>query len=141
MAELGEEVVRFITQDAPLGHVVTIGPDGAPDVSVAWFDVTDAGRLVFATLFDQRKLGNLRRDPRVTVSFEATSTNAVGMRHYLVVDGTAEVREGGAPELLAALAKRYVDPDAQFPPMPDPPPGFITHVTPVRLRGIGRWSG
>lgn len=136
---LPQAAVDFITGEAPLGHVVTLDQDGTPHVTVAWFDATPE-ELVFATLFDQRKLRNLRRDPRITVSFEGGATNPVGMLHYVVIDGEAEVREGGAPELLAELATRYVGPDVDFPPMPDPPPGYLTHVTPTRVRGIGPWA-
>lgn len=135
---LPEAAVRFIVEEAPLGHVVTMDEDGTPFVTVAWFDASSEG-LVFATLFDQHKLRNLRRDPRITVSFESCTANEAGMLHYVVVDGEADVREGGAPELLAALAARYVGPDVEFPPMDDPPAGYVTHVTPTRIRGIGPW--
>ena len=131
--------VEFITEQAPLGHVVTPDPDGSPHVTVAWFDATPDG-LVFGTLFDQRKLANLRRDPRIAVSFESGEHNEVGMVHYVVIDGEATVSEGGAPELLAELATRYVGPDVTFPAMPDPPAGYLTHVTPTRVRGIGPWA-
>ena len=137
--QLPEAAVDFIVEQAPLGHVVTLDVDGTPHVTVAWFDASPDG-LVFATLFDQRKLRNLRRDPRICVSFESPATNDVGMLHYVVVDGLAEVREGGAPELLAELATRYIGPDADFPPMSDPPDGYLTHVRPTRVRGIGPWS-
>ncbi len=137
--ELPPAAIDFITQEAPLGHVVTIDEDGSPHVTVAWFDADEEG-LRFGTLFDQRKLRNLRRDPRVTVSFEAADSNEVGMLHYVVVDGRAEISEGGAPELLGALAKRYVGPDAEFPPMPDPPAGYTTTIRPTRIRGIGPWA-
>ena len=136
--ELPAAAVEFIVERAPLGHIVTLDEDGSPHVTVAWFDAS-VDELVFATLFDQHKLVNLRRDPRITVSFEGSETNEAGMLHYVVVDGEAEVREGGAPELLAELATRYVGPDADFPPMDDPPAGYITHVTPRRVRGIGPW--
>ena len=137
--ELHEEAVRFIREEAPLGHLVTLDEDGSPHVTVAWFDVRD-GRLVMATLFDQRKLRNVRRDPRVTVSFAGPGANPVGMQEHLVVDGIAELTEGGAPELLQELAYRYVRPGVTFPPMPDPPPGWLTWITPTRARGIGPWA-
>jgi PPOX class probable F420-dependent enzyme len=135
---LPQPAVDFIVEQAPLGHVVTIDEDGRPHVTVAWFDASPEG-LVFATLFDQRKLQNLRRDPRITISFESSTPNEVGMLHYVVIDGEASIEEGGAPELLGELATRYVGQDAEFPPMPDPPAGYVTHVTPTRVRGIGPW--
>lgn len=131
--------VQFITEEAPLGHVVTIDEDGSPHVSVAWFDATPDG-LVFATLFDQRKLRNLRRDPRISVSFEARTVNEVGMLNYVVVDGEASVEEGGAPDLLRRLADRYIGADHDFPPMDDPPQGYCTRIAPARVRGIGPWA-
>ncbi len=88
----------------------------------------------------QRKLRNIRRDPRVTVSFESTEANAVGMKHFLVVHGEAYVTEGGAPGLLHELAQTYVGPGTTFPPMPDPPPGFITHIRIGRVAGSGPWK-
>ena len=65
--------------------------------------------------------------------------NAIGMRNYLVVHGVARITEGGAPELLHRLAQIYVGPGTVFPPMPDPPPGFISHITISRIGGSGPW--
>ncbi len=66
----------------------------------------------------------------------------MGLVPYLIVDGTAEVTEGGAPELLQELAYVYLGPDTgTFPPMPDPPPGFVTRITPERTGGVGPWAG
>lgn len=133
------ESVRAFLDTAPYGHVVTLAEDGTPRVTLAWVGVDD-DRLVFATLFDQAKLADLRRDPRVTVSFEGAGTNAHGLRDYLVVRGRAAVTEGGAPELLQDLARRYLGPDVIFPPMPDPPPGFVTRIDVEDLRGVGPWT-
>ena len=76
----------------------------------------------------------------MTLTFEAPGANAVGMRHYLVVHGTARIEEGGAPELLRELAQVYVGPGTDFPPMPDPPPGYRTRITIERIGGLGPWS-
>ncbi len=62
----------------------------------------------------------------------------MGLLEYLVVYGTARVTEGGAPEMLQHLAHTYLGPDVVFPPMPDPPPGFVTRITPERFGGSGR---
>ena len=51
--------------------------------------------------------------------------------------GRARITEGGAPELLQQLAQIYIGPDATFPPMPNPPAGYITHITPERVGGVG----
>jgi hypothetical protein len=76
----------------------------------------------------------------VAVVVQTTNRNPYGLLEYLVVEGRARVTEGGAPELLQRLARTYVGPDAVFPPMPNPPPGFITRITPERIDGIGPWT-
>lgn len=133
-----DEVRRVLESDA-LAHVATLDPDGRPHVTIAWVGL-DAGEVVFATLGDQRKLRNVRRDPRVTISIETPRTNEMGLREYLVIYGSGRVTEGGAPELLQELAHTYLGPDVKFPPMPDPPDGFVTRVAIERVSGIGPWS-
>ena len=133
-----DAAARDLVTSGAYGHVVTLDPDGSPHVTLAWFDVDD-DELVFATLFDQRKLANLRRDPRVAVSFASDEVDAHGLRPYLVVEGTARLAEGGAAALLQHLAHRYLGPDVDFPPMPDPPAGWITRITVERVRGVGPW--
>lgn len=130
---------RALVESGALAHMVTLDDDGGPQVSVVWVGL-DGDELVAAHLDGrQRKLRNLRRDPRVAISFEAATANEVGMRHYLVVRGRARITEGGAPELLHRLAQTYVGPGTPFPPMPDPPPGFVTHVTVEKVSGNGPW--
>ena len=90
-------------------------------------------------LAEDKKVRNLRNDDRVTLSIEATG-DQWGMQNYLVIEGTARVTEGGAPELLQSLAQRYIGPDAVFPPMPNPPAGFTIRVTPTVVRGMGPWG-
>ena len=70
---------------------------------------------------------------------EGPAHNQLGLRDYLVVHGTARVTEGGAPELLHQLAQTYVGPGTTFPPMPDPPPGYVLRIAPERYGGVGPW--
>jgi PPOX class probable F420-dependent enzyme len=135
---LNEQARELVTSGA-YGHLVTLDADGAPHVTLAWFDV-DGDELAFGTLFDQRKLRNLRRDPRVVVSFASSTVNEHGLRPYLVVHGHATVTEGGAPELLQRLAHRYLGPDVTFPPMPDPPDGYVVRITIESVSGVGPWA-
>lgn len=129
----------FIDDEHPYGHLVTLDEDGSPHVTVAWFG-TEGDDLVMGTLFDQRKLANLRRDPRAVVSFQSDHIQPPGLLRYLVVHGAAEVTEGGAPQLLQRLARGYLGPDEVFPPMPDPPPGFTTRIRVERVGGVGPWA-
>lgn len=127
-----------VVESGRLAHLVTINSDGSPHVTIVWAGI-DGDDIVVGKLIEDQKLRNIRRDPRVSVSFEA-SGEQMGMQNYLVVEGTASISEGGAPQLLQELAKRYIGPDATFPPMPDPPDGFIIRVTPSKFRGMGPWG-
>jgi len=138
MAELSAAVRSFI-ESGRLAHVVTLQADGAPDVSIAWVGVDDE-ELVIATLSDQRKLRNLRADPRIALSFEAPGHNPYGLANYLVLRGRARITEGGAPELLQRLAHVYLGPDVVFPAMPNPPAGYTTRISVEKVSGIGDWG-
>ena len=135
---LDQAAFELVTSGA-YGHLVTVNPDGRPHVTLAWFDV-DGDDVLFATLFNQRKLDNLRRDPRAVVSFESQRVNEHGLREYLVLEGIAAVTEGGAPALLQRLAHRYLGPDVRFPPMADPPDGYVTRIAVTSINGVGPWA-
>jgi PPOX class probable F420-dependent enzyme len=134
------DAARELIRSGALAHLVTLDPEGSAQVSVVWVGI-DGDELVAGHLDgNQKKLRNLRRDPRVAISFEAQSANPVGMRHYLVVHGTARITEGGAPELLHDLAQVYVGPGTDFPPMPEPPAGFVSRITVEKVGGSGPWT-
>lgn len=137
MMPIPEAAKDLLASDA-VAHLTTINKDGSPHVTVAWAGI-DGEELVFGTLFDQRKLQNIRRDPRVVVSIQGTNVHPPGLKEYIVIEGRARVVDGGAPELLQELAHTYLGPDTKFPPMPDPPPGFVTRVAVERVRGVGPW--
>jgi PPOX class probable F420-dependent enzyme len=135
---LSPSALELLASDT-VATVVTLDPDGAPHVSVAWVGIED-GEIVIGTLSDQRKLQNLRRDPRIVVTLHGDRINEWGLREYLVLRGTARITEGGAAALLQRLAHRYIGPDAVFPAMPNPPPGFVTRIRVERVSGLGPWK-
>ncbi|HEX4358717.1 MAG TPA: PPOX class F420-dependent oxidoreductase [Pseudonocardia sp.] len=130
---------RAVLESSALAHLVTLEPDGSPQVSIVWVGL-DGDEIVAGHLPLHRKLRNIRKDARVALSVESGTLSAMGLAEYLVVYGTARVTEGGAPELLQRLAHVYLGPDAVFPP-PDSPPGYITRITVDRLSGVGPWAG
>jgi PPOX class probable F420-dependent enzyme len=135
---LSPAALALLESDA-VATVVTLDTDGSPHVSSAWVDLED-GEVVIGTLDDQRKLRNLRRDPRIALALQSSVVNRWGLREYLVINGSARVTEGGAAELLQRLARTYIGPDAVFPAMPDPPPGFVIRVRVDKVSGIGPWD-
>jgi PPOX class probable F420-dependent enzyme len=122
-----------------LAHVVTINPDGSPQVSIVWAGVED-DEIVIGHLGAGRKMANIERDPRVVVSMEADGSTEIGLGHYLILHGTARVTEGGAPELLQRLAHVYLGPDVKFPAFDNPPPGHVIRITVDRVGGVGPWT-
>jgi len=123
-----------------LGHLVTSNPNGTPQVTCVWVAVEGDELLTGHLDPAQRKLENVRRDPRVAVSFEGTRIHPPGLREYVVVHGQATLEEGGAPELLQELARVHLGPDVRFPPMDDPPPGVRMRIAVERVGGIGPWA-
>jgi PPOX class probable F420-dependent enzyme len=130
---------RAVLTSGALAHLATIESDGGPQVSCVWVGVED-DEVVFASLGPRRKLDNIARDGRVTLSMEAPGTNAMGLRHYLVVHGRARITEGGGPELLQRLARVYLGEGVRFPPMDDPPPGVVVRIAVERTGGVGPWA-
>jgi PPOX class probable F420-dependent enzyme len=135
------ESARALLESDALAHLVTIDPDGSPQVSIVWVGL-DGDEIVAAHLPEHRKVRNIRRDPRVAVSVETAHRDPNGLTEYLVIYGTARITEGGAAELLQRLAHTYLGPDVVFPPSTGsaPPPGYLTHITVERVSGVGPWS-
>ncbi len=129
---------RAVIESDHVAHLVTLNRDGSPHVTLAWVAL-DQDEIVFASLRRFRKLRNIEHDPRVSLSIVGLGLYPIGLREYLVVHGRARIEPGGAAELLRRLARVYIGPDSTFPPDEDPPPGWITRITPESLGGAGPW--
>jgi PPOX class probable F420-dependent enzyme len=134
---LSDQALELLASNA-VAIVATLDADGSPHLSSAWVGL-EGGEVLIGTLDDQRKLQNLRRDPRIALTIQSEQINEWGLREYLVLNGTARITEGGAADLLQRLAHSYIGPDAIFPAMPNPPAGFVTRVRVDRVSGIGPW--
>jgi PPOX class probable F420-dependent enzyme len=137
-ADLSDAAVELLNSDA-VATVATIEADGSAHLSLAWVGLED-GEVVIGSISDQRKLRNIRRDPRVTLSIQSDRVNEWGLLEYLVINGTARITEGGGSALLGRLARTYLGPDVVFPAMPDPPPGVVTRIRIDRISGVGPWQ-
>jgi PPOX class probable F420-dependent enzyme len=135
------ESAKELIRSGALGHLVTIGRSGAPQVTCVWVAVDGDDLLTAHLSLRQKKLENVRRDPRVAVSFEGSTIHPPGLREHLVVHGRATIEEGGAAELLQELAHVHLGPEVCFPAMKDPPPGVRMRIAVERVGGIGPWAG
>jgi PPOX class probable F420-dependent enzyme len=132
--------LREVVDRGPYAHLTTLNRDGSPQVTVVWVGI-EGEEFVIGHLATHHKVKNIRRDPRVALSFLSDKANAQGLREYAVAYGNARITEGGAVPLIQRLAKIYLGPKADFPPASMRNiPGFITRIAPARVTGVGAWA-
>ena len=134
------ESVEAVVTSGRLAHLVTLNRDGGPQVTCVWVGI-EGDEIVVGHLSEHVKVRNVRRDARVCLSMETDGVSPHGLSEYLVVYGTARITEGGAAELLQKLAYVYIGPGVKFPPMDNPPPGYVMRISPKRYSGVGPWTG
>jgi PPOX class probable F420-dependent enzyme len=132
--------IKQLIDSGPAAHLVTLNPDGSPQVTVVWIGL-DGDEIVAGHLPRNRKVRNIERDPRVAISLEAPTRSSLGLTEYAVLYGRARIQLGGAPELLQKLAETYLGPGIKFPPMETPPSGYVTRIEVERIEGVGPWTG
>ena len=132
--------IKALIESGCHAHLVTLNPDGSPQVTIVWIGL-EGDEVVAAHLPRNRKVQNIQRDPRVAISLESDTKSALGLTEYAVLYGRARIQEGGAPELLQKLAHVYIGPGVKFPPMDNPPPGYVTRIEVDRIEGVGPWTG
>jgi PPOX class probable F420-dependent enzyme len=138
MAILTPEARALLQSDA-LVHLVTLNPDGSPQLSCVWVGV-EGEEIVSGHLQRRQKVRNVERDERVVLSVEGPGVNERGLQEYLVVHGRARVQEGGAAALLQELAHVYLGPEVVFPAPGFDAPGYVLRITPERVGGVGPWA-
>lgn len=132
--------IRSLIESGRPAHLVTLNPDGSPQVTLIWIGL-EGDELVAGHLPRHQKVKNIERDPRVAISIESDTKSALGLTEYAVLYGKARIQSGGAPELLQRLAHTYLGPGVRFPPMENPPSGYVTRVEVDRIAGVGPWTG
>jgi PPOX class probable F420-dependent enzyme len=137
MATIPESARQFLAGGL-WAHVVTMNRRGEPHVNLCWAGF-EGDEIVFASFFDAKRAARLRRDPRVTLSFQAKEYDGAALFPYLVVNGRARVEDGGALEVMDHLAQYYIGPDAAYPAR-DMPPGWTFRVAIDKIYGQGPWN-
>lgn len=106
------ENARRLLDATTFATLGTVNPDGAPQLSVVWAK-RDGDDLVVSTVRGRRKEKNMRRDPRVSVSFFDPDEPYV----YYEVRGSVTLTEEGGRELIDELSRKYTGHDyADEPP-------------------------
>jgi PPOX class probable F420-dependent enzyme len=132
--------LRELIESGPMAHLSTNNPDGSPQVTVIWVGL-DGDELVSTHMRENVKLRNIRRDPRVALSFDAPREPGVWINPYAVVYAQATVEPSARIwDLMARHAKVYVSPDAELPVPEGAEPGFIVRYSITRIGGVGPWA-
>lgn len=100
------DVRRWLLEDAPNAVIATIGRGGVPQLTPNWF-LWDRQVFWVSTVSATVKVGNLRRDPRVTLCIDRT----VPPEAYVQVVGRAEIVEADVHALTLPLIAKYVSPE------------------------------
>ncbi len=132
--------VRALIESGAPATLVTLNPDGSPQVTMVWIGL-DGDLLVSGHLPKNQKVKNILRDPRVAVALLAPTKSSMMLAEYAVLYGKAQIKEGGAAELLQRLAQVYIGPGVKFPPIDNPPPGYVAQIRVDRIDGVGSWTG
>jgi PPOX class probable F420-dependent enzyme len=93
--------VRAFLDEKRFAVLATINRDGMPQQSVMWYDVID-GKIMMNTAAGRLKVGNLQRDPRVSLCVEDEY-------RFVTITGRAELDfdPESAQADIARLARRY----------------------------------
>jgi PPOX class probable F420-dependent enzyme len=84
-------------------QLVTLNPNGTPQVTVMWFKYED-GALLFTTTTDRVKFRNHQRDPRAVFSV----VDPTNMYRWVIVHGILSVDERDPAAFYRALAEHYL---------------------------------
>lgn len=132
MAEIPEAFRDLFTKPA-FAHLVTLMPDGTPQVTPVWCDLQD-GMVVINTAKGRLKDRNMRRDPRVALAI----SDPENPYRYLQIRGrVAEITEDGADAHIDRMAKKYLNADTY----PFRQPGEVRVIYRIRPERVQAYGG
>ncbi|MBN6054315.1 PPOX class F420-dependent oxidoreductase [Nonomuraea sp. RK-328] len=125
--------------DAPnIGVLATLNPDGSPQTSVVWVG-TDGDDVVVSSQAGRRKVVNLERDPRASLTvFDLSNPD-----RYVEVRGVATVTEDEGRRLAVRLAEKYEGEGAgeEYLRLPPEEVRVAIRITPRRVVGNAASAG
>jgi PPOX class probable F420-dependent enzyme len=108
MRALPDKVKKMLAKKS-FGHLATLMPDGAPQVSAVWVDIDDDGNTILVNSAEGRlKDKNMRADRRVALSIVDPDNpyESASIRGRI-----AEITTQGAEEHIDKMAKKYFGKD------------------------------
>jgi len=124
-----DETTRELLDGKNFATVATVNPDGGPQTSVVWI-LRDGDTVLFSALSTRRKVLNLTRDPRVSL----TVFDAANPYRSVEIRGTAELTGDPGKTLPRALSRKYLGEDP--PPEPDELTRVVVRVIPQKVNAF-----
>ncbi len=132
MAGQMREGIKKLFEEANIGHLATVMPDGSPQVTPMWVDF-DGKYILVNTAEGRQKPRNIRRDPRVAISVTRVGNPYV----FASVRGrVVEITTEGAEEHIDKLAKKYLGRD-RYPWRQPGEHRMIFKIEPERVASMG----
>ncbi len=90
-------------QKKAFGHLVTLMPDGSPQVTPVWVDY-DGEYVLVNTAKGRRKTTNVEHDPRVAIEIQDPDDP---YRYVQIRGRVVDITEKGADQLIDQLSGKY----------------------------------
>ncbi len=130
--KLTDEQAKLLRDAKSFIHLATVNKDGSPQSSPVWVDF-DGANVVINSEQKRRKVRNMKRDPRVSLSVQ----DPANPYHYIEIRGrVVEITPKGGFEHIDKLAKKYMGVDKY----PGNQPGdvrVIIKIEPKHVTGMG----
>ena len=131
MTEIPKAYLDLFSKPA-FAHLVTLMPDGSPQVTPVWVDL-DGNTVIVNTAKGRLKDRNMKRDPRVAL---AVSDPANPYRYVQVRGRVSDITENGGDAHIDKMAKKYLNQDTY----PYRQPGevrVVYRITPEHVQAYG----
>jgi PPOX class probable F420-dependent enzyme len=102
ISPLSDWARAFLREDR-VGVVGTVNADGSPHLTTMWYLLADDSTLIMTTLRGNRKVKNLRRDPRITFCVGDKTRSISLSGRVSISEDRAVIRQD-----LERLVERYV---------------------------------
>ncbi|WP_090932042.1 PPOX class F420-dependent oxidoreductase [Nonomuraea jiangxiensis] len=132
MSAILSDSARKILNAPNIGVLATLNPDGSPQTSVVWVGI-DGDDVVISSQAGRRKVLNLERDPRASLSvFDLSDPE-----QYVEVRGVATVTEDAGRRLAVLLAEKYDGEGAgeEYLRLPPSAVRVVIRISPQRVVG------
>jgi PPOX class probable F420-dependent enzyme len=132
MAKIPDSFMDLVNQKKSFANLATVMPDGTPQVTPVWFDMS-GDHIRVNTARGRVKDRNMQKNAAVALAI-LDPDNAY--RHIAVRGRVTNVTEQGADAHIDSLAKKYLDKD-QYPFRRPGEVRVIYEIEPTSVRVMG----